>query len=72
MADSTTVSARYRITLPKGACEQVGIKPGQRVTFIVKHKTLTVVPVLSIDELQEMFTGVEMDISDYRDERDRY
>ena len=70
MSKAVKVDSRYRVTLTKAACEQVGIKPGDVVTFIIKHGHLTVVPLKSIEELQEILKG--MNISGYRDEEDRY
>jgi AbrB family looped-hinge helix DNA binding protein len=70
MNDQVTVSAQYRITIPKAVGEQAGIRPGQHVTFLVMHGVIHVVPVLSIEQLQEIFRG--MNIEGYREEVDRY
>ena len=66
----TTISEKGQITIPKAIREQAGIKPGQLVTFLVKHGVIHLVPVLSIEELQDIFRG--MNIEGYREEVDRY
>lgn len=70
MAEQVKVSRKYQVVIPKSAREQVKIRPGQMMTAIVKHGTITFVPVLSIDELQDMLQG--MNIEGYREEVDRY
>ncbi len=70
MSDAVTVSARYRITIPKRIRDHLNLKPGRQVTFLLKHGTVTMVPVLSIEELQNMCRG--MSIDEYREETDRF
>ena len=70
MGDAITVSARYRITIPKAIREHSNLRPGQQVTFLIKQSGVALVPILSIEELQEMLRGT--DIDDYRDETDRF
>jgi AbrB family looped-hinge helix DNA binding protein len=70
MAEHVTVSRKYQVVIPKSAREKIKVKPGQKMTAIVKHGHITFVPVLSIDELAERLQG--MNIEGYREEVDRY
>ncbi len=70
MGEQVTVSRKYQVVIPKSAREHVKVKPGQKMTAIAMHGTITFVPVLSIEELQEIFKG--MNIEGYREEVDRY
>jgi AbrB family looped-hinge helix DNA binding protein len=70
MAEQVTVSRKYQVVIPKTVREKVKVKPGQKMTVLVIHGVINLIPVLSIDELQDIFRG--MDISGYREEVDRY
>ncbi len=70
MAQEVKVSRKYQVVIPKEVREQVKIKPGQMMTIMVKHGMVTLVPVLSIEELQDIFRG--MNTEGYREEVDRY
>lgn len=67
---ATTVSSRYQVVIPKEVREQLNIKPGQKLQFIVLGGVMHLVPVLSLDELRGIARGA--DTSKIRDERDRY
>ena len=68
MGEQIIVSRKYQVVIPKSAREQAKIKPGQTMTAIVKNGMVTLVPLYSIEELQEMFGGVDIDW--YREEVD--
>ena len=71
MSDMVTVSSKYEIVIPKSVREQVGIKPGQKMRWLVKgDSSITLVPVLSLDELQGFAKGINTE--NYRDEEDRF
>ena len=70
MAEQVTVSSKYQVVIPKSAREHLKIRPGQKMTAVAMHGTVTFVPILSIDELQDIFRG--MNIEGYREEVDRY
>lgn len=67
---SVTVSSKYQIVIPKEVRESMDIKPGQKLSFIVKGGVIYLVPVLSLDELQGFVKG--MDTSDIREKVDRF
>jgi AbrB family looped-hinge helix DNA binding protein len=69
VGEQVRVSRKYQVVIPKSAREQAKIKPGQTMTAIVKHGMVTLVPVLSIEELQELCRGVDIDW--YREEVDQ-
>lgn len=49
-----TISSRYQITIPKEIREQFDIKPGDKVLFIPRGKTIELVFARSNEELEEM------------------
>jgi AbrB family looped-hinge helix DNA binding protein len=66
---SATISARFRIVIPREIRAQFNIKPGQKVVFIPYRKTLRLLIVPSIEEAYGFLAG--MDTSVERDEEDR-
>ena len=46
MSTTVTVSPKYQIVIPQEVRERIGIKPGQKVTFIEWQGTIAIVPVL--------------------------
>jgi AbrB family looped-hinge helix DNA binding protein len=48
-----TVTSKTEITVPKSVRRKAGFKPGDRVEFKVSDRTITIVPKLSSDELQD-------------------
>jgi AbrB family looped-hinge helix DNA binding protein len=58
MAQQVTVSSRYRVEIPASVRKQVPVHPGQRMIVQVRHGLITLVPVLSIEELQGLLHGV--------------
>jgi AbrB family looped-hinge helix DNA binding protein len=71
MSEQVTVSPKYQIVIPKSVRDQVpSIKPGRKVAFIVKHGSIRLLPVPTLDELYGFAKGIN--IEGYRDEEDRY
>ncbi len=70
MPDMTTVSSKYQVVIPKSVREQVRIKPGQKLMVLVKGESITLVPVLPLDELEGFVEGINTE--GYRDEEDRF
>jgi AbrB family looped-hinge helix DNA binding protein len=66
----TTVSSKYQVVIPKRAREEAGIKPGQKLSVLVKDGSVTLVPIPTIDELRGFAPGINLD--DIRDHEDRY
>ena len=69
MAISTVVSSKYQVVIPKEARERVHLRPGQKLSVIVRGKSITLVPVPELEELIGMLKGE--DIGEYRDEDDQ-
>ena len=70
MAQQVTVSSKYQVVIPKAVRRQVAVRPGQRMVVQVRHGLITLVPVLPLEELQEMLQGVST--ADIREEEDRF
>ena len=70
MSDLVTVSSKYQVVIPKSVREQVGLKPGQKLMVLAKGDSITLVPVLPLDELQGFVKGINTE--GYRDEEDRF
>ena len=66
--DTSIVSSKYQVVIPRKIREQFHIKPGQRIMFIPYQKTLRVVIVPSIQEARGMLKGMNTD--DIREEVD--
>ncbi len=69
MAQQVTVSRKYQVVIPETVRRQVPVRPGQRMVVQVRHGLITLVPVLSIEELQGLLQGVSTE--DIREEEDR-
>lgn len=66
--ETSVVSSKYQVVIPRKIREQFKIKPGQRIMFIPYQKTLRVVIVPSIEEAYGMLAGMNTD--DIREEVD--
>jgi AbrB family looped-hinge helix DNA binding protein len=64
---TTTLSAKFQISIPKEVREDMGLKPGQKFTFLRMGRTLKLVPQVGIDELFGLGRG-----ADTRNSRDRH
>lgn len=70
MADTTTLSSKFQISIPKAVREAQGWEAGQEFVFIPKGSGVLLVPVPELEDLRGIARGA--DPSDYRDRRDRY
>lgn len=68
--ESVIISSKYQVVIPKAIRRQLDLKPGQRVSIIVKGRGLEVVPTPDVGSTRGMLKGA--DPSDYRDRTDRY
>ncbi len=66
--DTSVISSKYQVVIPRKIREKFNIKPGQRVLFIPYQKSLRLVIVPSIDEAYGMLTG--MNTENLREEVD--
>lgn len=66
--ETTVVSSKFQVVIPRKIREKFHVKPGQRVMFIPYQKSLRMVIVLSIEEAYGILEGVNLD--DLREEDD--
>lgn len=65
-----TISPKFQIVIPREIRERLGLKPGQRVSFVERNGLITMVPERPLSELRGILKGA--DTSGYRDETDRF
>lgn len=68
--ESVIISSKYQVVIPKAIRRQLDLKPGQRVSVIVKGRGLEIVPTPDVESTRGMLQGA--DHSGYRDRTDRY
>ena len=67
--DTVTISANYRIVIPREIREKWKVKPGQKVRLIIIGSCLEVVPVRDIKEARGFLKGISCDIEREEDDR---
>lgn len=67
--ETTTISAKYQISIPKKIRQQMHWEAGQKLVFIPIGKTLRLVPQKSIEDIYGLAKGA--DTKHYRDRDDR-
>jgi AbrB family looped-hinge helix DNA binding protein len=70
MSATSTLSSKYKVSIPKDLCERMGLRPGQKVAFFEKAAGVLMVRVPEREELAGMARGAN--IEGYRDRNDRY
>ena len=70
MANTTTLSSRFRIYIPKEVREAQKWKAGQQFAFIPKGSGVLLVPVPDDEDFFGIAKGASTD--NYRDRKDRY
>ena len=71
MSDTTTLSSKFQISVPKAVREKQGWKPGQKFAFVPNGKGgVTLVAVPTLEDLIGIAEGANPD--SYRDREDRY
>lgn len=65
----TTISDDYSITLPDDVRERNQFRPGDRVGFLQVGRSLRIVRIKTLEELQEKLQG--LDLTGFREEEDR-
>ena len=66
--DTSVVSSKFQVVIPRKIREQFNIRPGQKIMFIPYKKSLRMVVVPSIEEAYGMLKGMNTD--NYREEED--
>ena len=70
MANTTTLSSEFQITIPKEVREAQNWKPGQELALITKESGVLLVPVPDDEAMFGIAKGASID--NYRDRDDRY
>jgi bifunctional DNA-binding transcriptional regulator/antitoxin component of YhaV-PrlF toxin-antitoxin module len=70
MTRPSTLSSKYKVSIPKDLCERMGLRPGQTVAFIEKAAGVLMVRVPEREELAGSLPGANPE--GYRDRKDRY
>ncbi len=66
--ETVKVSKKYQVVIPEKLRKEAGIKPGDKMIAISKHKILHYIPVRSLKETKGMTPG--LDTKELRDETD--
>ncbi|MHB1907248.1 MAG: AbrB/MazE/SpoVT family DNA-binding domain-containing protein [Nitrososphaerales archaeon] len=66
--ETVKVSKKYQVVIPEKIRKEAGIKPGDKMIAISKHKILHYVPVRTIRDAKGITPG--LDTTDLRDESD--
>lgn len=64
--ETVKVSKKYQVVIPEKIRKEAGIKPGDKLIAISKHKVLHYVPVRSIKDTKGITPG--LDTKELRDE----
>ena len=66
--ETAKVSKKYHVVIPEKVRIEAGIKPGDKMTAISKHKILHYIPVRPLKDTKGMTSG--LDKKELRDETD--
>jgi bifunctional DNA-binding transcriptional regulator/antitoxin component of YhaV-PrlF toxin-antitoxin module len=69
MTGPSTLSSKYKVSIPKDLCGRMGLRPGQKVAFIKNAAGVLMVRVPEREELAGMARGANP--KGYRDRKDR-
>jgi AbrB family looped-hinge helix DNA binding protein len=67
--ETTKISTKYQVVIPRKIREQFKIKPGQKVVFIPFEHTLQLVIVPPIEEARGLLKGIDTTVPREEDER---
>jgi AbrB family looped-hinge helix DNA binding protein len=70
MSDTTTLSSKFQISIPKAVRTAHHWEAGQEFAFIPKGAGVLLVPVPKSEELAGIAKGAK--VADYRDRKDRF
>ena len=70
MNNTTTLSSKFQISIPKAVRESQNWKAGQKFAFVPNNGGYLLVPCPTIQDLRGMVKGACTD--NYRDREDRY
>lgn len=67
--ETVKVSRKYQVVIPERLRREAGIKPGDKMVAISKHRIIQYIPVHTIRESKGMIPG--LDVEGLRDESER-
>lgn len=67
--ETTTISSKYQVVIPRKIREQFNLKPGQKVAFIPYKNTLRLVIIPEIKAAFGLLEGIDTAVG--REEEDR-
>ena len=67
--ETTIISSKYQVVIPRKIREQYHLKPGQKVAFIPYKNSLRLVIVPPIEQAYGLLAGIDSEIE--REEEDR-
>ncbi len=56
-----TLTTDFRLTIPKSVRERLGLRPGQRLSVIVKGGAIHLVPQVPVADLRGFVRGISAD-----------
>jgi AbrB family looped-hinge helix DNA binding protein len=65
--ETTTVSSKYQIVIPRKVREQLGIKVGQKVQVLPYEGRIEVIPIVSIKKARGFLNGINTKVERERD-----
>lgn len=67
--ETTTVSPKYQVVIPRKIRETLNIQPGQRMQVLVLGNTVQLVPIRPMSEYRGIARGIDTSVE--REEQDR-
>ena len=70
--ETVTVSSKYQVVIPESVRQRYHIRPGDKMAVIVKHGVVHLVRMHTFKDSKGFLKGVDPDLSDLRDRRERF
>jgi AbrB family looped-hinge helix DNA binding protein len=65
--ETTTLSTKYQLVLPKGIREPMGLKPGQRFPVRASEHRIELIPCEPLSRLRAFLSGADTGMDDIRE-----
>ena len=65
--ESSTVSTKYQIVIPRRVRDALGIKPGQKVQVIPYEGRIELIPIMPIRKSRGFLKGISSQVERYPD-----
>ena len=69
--ETTTLSSKYQLVLPKAVRESLNLKPGQRFLVRTSERGIELLPCEPVSALRGFLQGADTDLNDIRTRDDR-